>query len=110
MRSRESANRPSQATSVRIRCRPGRRNTLASAASQKTYSYGRQRARVARRRVTSVTSGDGATTIDLPAGAGEQALRTQNQEDDHDRVNDEGAELRHVVLAGDVGDADQERG
>src|SRR5262249_18402282 len=105
MRARESANRPSQAISVRIRCFPGSRNTLANAASQKTYSYGRQRARVARRRVTSPTSGDGAATIGLPAGgAGKQALRTQDQNDDHDGLDHERPEFRDVILAGDVGD------
>src|SRR4030095_13688840 len=100
MRSSESANRPSHAISVRIRCRPGSRNTLASAASQKTYSKGCQRARVARRWATSATSGDGAATIGLPAGgAGEQALRTQDQNDDHDGVDHEGPEFGNVILA-----------
>ena len=42
--------------------------------------------------------------------AGEQALRPPDQDDDHDRVDDEGAELRHVIFAGDVADAEQDRG
>src|SRR5207247_114357 len=42
-------------------------------------------------------------------GAGEQALRAHDQHHDHDRVDDEGAESRKVVFAGDVADADEER-
>src|SRR5437660_9196353 len=111
MRSSESANRASHAISVRIRCRPGSRNTLASAASQKAYSNGRQRARRARRRATSATSADAIGGPRLLAGrAGEQALRTQDQNDDHDGVDDEGPEFGDVILARDVGDADQQRG
>src|SRR5262249_54866655 len=37
-------------------------------------------------------------------------LRTQDQNDDHDGVDDEGPEFWHVILARDVGDADQQRG
>src|SRR5712692_3682887 len=112
MRSSESANNASQATSVRIRWRPGSRNRLASAASQKTYSNGRQRARVARWRATWSRSGDGIGEPSplLAGGAGEQALRPQDQDDDHDGVDDEGSEFRDVVFARHVGDADQERG
>src|SRR6187399_1864698 len=40
----------------------------------------------------------------------EQALRTPEQDRDHQRVDDEGAELGDVVLAGDIGDAEQQRG
>src|SRR5262245_1611037 len=110
MRSSESANKASQAISVRIRCRLGSRNRLASAASQKAYSRGRQRARVARRWATSPTSADGIATSTLPArGAGKQPLRPQDQNDDHDGVDHEGSEFGHVILARDVGDADQKR-
>src|SRR5450830_83663 len=42
-------------------------------------------------------------------GAGEQSLRPPDQHDDHDGVDDEGAESRHVIFAGDVADAEQER-
>src|SRR4029453_6100531 len=112
MRSSESANKASQAISVRIRWRPGRRNTLASAASQKTYSSAPQRARTARWRATCSASGVGmsAGPALLAGGAGEQALRPQDEHDDHDGVDDEGPEFGDVVLAGDVGDADQQRG
>src|SRR5262249_42678725 len=109
--SSESANSASQAISVRMRCRPGSRSTLASAASQKTYSSGPQRARNARRWVTSATGADGVAILPLPAcGAGEQALRAQDQNDDHDGVDHEGPEFRDVILAGNVGDADHQRG
>src|SRR6476469_7879336 len=46
----------------------------------------------------------------LAARAGEQALRTQQQDDDHDGVDHEGPELGDVVFAGHVGDTDQQRG
>src|SRR5246127_5748469 len=46
----------------------------------------------------------------LAGRAGEQALRTQDQNDDHDGVDDEGPEFGDVILARDVGDADQQRG
>src|SRR3954471_21929148 len=42
--------------------------------------------------------------------AAEQAVRTPDQDHDHDGVDDERAHLRHVILAGDVADAEQERG
>src|SRR5207245_3584342 len=78
---------------------------------QKAYSNGRQRARRARRRATSATSADAIGGPRLLAGrAGEQALRTQDQNDDHDGVDDEGPEFGDVILARDVGDADQQRG
>src|SRR3954462_12043408 len=43
-------------------------------------------------------------------GAAEQAVRTPDQDHDHAGVDDERTHLRHVVLAGDVADAEQERG
>src|SRR3954470_19474461 len=111
MRSSESANKASPAISVRIRCRPGSRNTLATAASQNTYSSGRQRARAARWWATwSSTGDDMRPSALLAARAGEQALRTQQQDDDHDGVDHEGSELGDVVFAGHVGDTDQQRG
>src|SRR5215510_10141053 len=42
--------------------------------------------------------------------AGEQALRPPDQYHDHDRVDDEGAELRDVIFSRHVADAEQERG
>src|SRR5262245_7038532 len=112
MRSSESANRASQAISVRIRYRLDSRKTLASAASQKAYSSAPQRARSARWRVTCSASGVGmsAGPVLLAGGAGEQAPWPQDQHDDHDGIDDEGPELGDVVLAGDVSDADQQRG
>src|ERR1043165_5862989 len=40
----------------------------------------------------------------------EQALRPPDQHHDHDDVDDERAELRRVILAGDVAEAEQQRG
>src|SRR5215831_12438409 len=99
MRSSESANKASHAISVRIRCRPGSKNTDASAPAARG---GRQPLRRAR-------SASAASTL-LAGGAGEQALRTQDQNDDHDGVDDERPEFGDVILARDVGDADQQRG
>src|SRR5262245_44035352 len=112
MRSSESANKASQAISVRIRYRPDSRNTLASAASQKAYSSTPQRARAARWRATCSASGVvmSAGPALLAGSAGEQAPRPQDQHDDHDGIDDESPELGDVVLAGDVGDTDQQRG
>src|SRR5438270_9506266 len=42
-------------------------------------------------------------------GAAEQTVRTPDQNDDHDGVDDERPHLRHVILAGDVADAEQKR-
>src|SRR5579871_1776285 len=108
MRSSESANRPMMATSVRIRCRPRSRKIDASAASQKTYSYGRQRARRARYWETS--DARGCMRVSTSLAAGEQTLRPPDQDDDHDRIDHEGAELGRVILAGHIGDAEQQRG
>src|SRR5688572_21502722 len=41
--------------------------------------------------------------------AAEQAVRTPDQDYDHDGVDDERAHLRHVILASDVADPKQER-
>ena len=43
-------------------------------------------------------------------GAAEQAVRTPDQDHDHDGVDHERAHLRHVIFAGDVADAEQQRG
>src|SRR3981189_716811 len=43
-------------------------------------------------------------------GAAEQTVRTPDQDHDHDGVDYERAELGHVVFAGDVADAQQQRG
>src|ERR1700681_3700087 len=42
-------------------------------------------------------------------GAAEQAVRTPDQDHDHDGVDHERPELRHVVFAGDVAYAEQQR-
>src|SRR5215510_10150012 len=112
MRSSESANKASQAISVRIRYRPDSRNTLANAASQKAYSSAPQRARAARWRATCSASGVGmsAGPALFAGGAGEQPPRPQDQHDDHDGIDDEGPEFGDVVFAGDIADADQQRG
>src|SRR5437660_8950733 len=59
----------------------------------------------------SSASGCGITALlSSGRGAGEQALRPPDQDHDHDGVDDERTELRHVVLAGDVADPEHERG
>src|SRR6266478_709421 len=42
-------------------------------------------------------------------GAAEQAVRTPDQDHDHDGVDDERAHLRHVIFSGNVADAEQKR-
>src|SRR5664279_6066301 len=106
MRSSDSANRPSQATSVRIRCRVGISQIEAKAAAQNRYSSGCQRARAV---TLSVARASKEVVMVLPSSlrrpAREQALRPPDQHHDHDGVNDEGAEFGHVIFAGDVADA-----
>ena len=41
--------------------------------------------------------------------AGEKAFRPPDEDDDHDGVDDEAADRRDVVFAGDVGDAEDQR-
>src|SRR5450755_1130207 len=84
----------------------------ANAPSQNTISSGCQRARAASHSVaTRMAMGGGSITGALSRrGAGEQSLRPPDQHDDHDGVDDEGAERRHVIFAGDVADAEHERG
>src|SRR5712691_579410 len=116
MRSSESANRPRIAISVRIRWRPGKRKIVAKAAIQKTISESRQRARLITRRAASGGARGAELTprVRWPASfrgpAREQSLRTPNQHHDHDGVDGEGAEFGHVIFAGDVGDAENDRG
>src|SRR6202163_703717 len=116
MRSSESAKRPRIAISVRIKCRFGTRKIVARAAIQKTISDSRQRARLITRRATSGVLREAALTAfvrrpgSFCAPASEQSLRPPDQDDDHYGVDREGAELRHVIFSGDVGDAEDNRG
>src|SRR6476660_6864456 len=107
MRSSESANSARIAVSVRIRCLTRNSQMVAKAKTQNAISSGDQRARRARYPLTSVSS---ATIASPRRAAGEQALRTPDQDDDHDGVDDKRAELRHVIFAGDVADAEHDRG
>src|SRR5262249_48619536 len=109
MRSSESANRPRIAISAKMKCQRGRRKIVATTASQNAISSARQRARAARRSVASSESGLDIGSPSTCRRAGEQALRTPDENDDHDRVDEEGPEIRHVVFAGDVTDAENER-
>src|SRR5690349_3732713 len=103
MRSSESANRARMAISFSSRCLPGGRNSAAKAKSQKAISGSRQRAR--RERLASALIGGRSS------GTREQAVRPQHQYDDQHDVDDEAAQRRgEVILAGDVGDAQQQRG
>src|SRR5450631_3819668 len=83
-----------------------------NAPSQNTISSGCQRARAASHSVaTRMAMGGGSITgASSRRGAGEQSLRPPDQHDNHDGVDDEGAERRHVIFAGDVADAEQKRG
>src|SRR3989442_1790129 len=129
MRSSESANSPSQAISVRIRWRSRSRNTLASAASQNRYSSGCQRARLASRRATSATTGDGigwprryrpAAGAARAEGEGqrEHAVDVDAEPARHPRIVDRGAQPAAETGAGEnelqgdgqkpAGDDDQE--
>src|ERR1044072_2918101 len=115
-RSSESANSARIAISVRIRCLVGSRKIDASATSQNAISSTLQRVRAASRPWASLTSCGCAARSVMSLGnslgnrAREQALRPPDQHHDHDDVDDERAELRRVVFAGDVAEAEQQRG
>src|SRR6185437_518510 len=95
------------AVSVRMRCFPGNSQMVANASTQNAISNGDQRARRARYDETSLP----ASVMASPSGAaGEQALRPPEQDHDHDRIDHKRAELREIILAGHVGDAEQDRG
>src|SRR3954471_7924808 len=107
MRSSESANSASKAISVKIRYLPGNSQIVEKAAAQNRISIGSQCARAARARDTIELVS--FAFIGLPARrAREQSLRAPDQDHDHDRVNDEGAERWHIIFAGDVADTEQE--
>src|SRR5579883_173043 len=113
MRSSESANIAQMQISVRIRCLLGNTQIEASASSQNAISRSDQRARRVRKPVTSAASGgeSAASAIASPRRrAREQPLRAPQQHDDHDAVDDEGAERGQIIFAGDVADAEQDRG
>src|ERR1044072_2093136 len=84
---------------------------LASATSQNAISSTLQRAREASRPWASATSCGlrARSFMSLGDRAREQALRPPDQDDDHDDVDDEGAELRRVVFAGDIAEAEEQR-
>src|ERR1044072_670510 len=119
-RSSESANSARIAISVRIRCLLGSRKIDASATSQNAISSTLQRVRAASRPWASLTSCGFAARSVMSLGnsldnslgnrAREQALRPPDQHHDHDDVDDERAELRRAVFAGDVAEAEQKRG
>src|SRR3954470_11139516 len=107
MRSSESANTPRIAISLRISSRLGNSASATAAAAQKASSPRRQRPRRARSAWTR--SASACAMAIRSARSSEQALRAQDQDDDHERVDDEAAEGRDVIFAGDVGDAEEER-
>src|ERR1044072_4021723 len=110
-RSSESANSARIAISVRIRCLLCSRKMLASATSQNAISSTLQRAREASRPWASATSCGlrARSFMSLGDRAREQALRPPDQDDDYDDVDVEGAELRRVVFAGDIAEAEEQR-
>jgi hypothetical protein len=86
--------------SVRIRWRVGNSQMVEAATSQNAISIGDQRARRDRNSVTWAAR----------RRAREQALRPPQQHHDHDAVDHEGAERRHIVFPHDVADAEQDGG
>src|SRR5581483_10383588 len=83
------------------------------ATSQKTNSSGCQRARAATlswARAMREREAVMALRSFRCAAAGEQTLRSPDQHHEHDRVDHEGAELGHIIFAGDVADTEQQRG
>src|SRR6478672_7782782 len=106
MRSSESANKARRRMSVMIRYRDGNRNGRASTMIQNAISLGRQRARAM---AWDETSGSVLMPGSPRRRAAEQAVRAPDQDHDHDGVDHEWPELGHVILAGDVADAEQQR-
>src|SRR6478735_852108 len=99
------------AISFRMRCRSGRKNRVAAATSQKAISPKPHRP-LRLKAVLTVSA-----VVDcigwFPIGSartGEKTLWAKNENDDHERVDDEGTQARHVVLAGDIGDPEDEGG
>src|SRR5882757_10931543 len=78
----------------------------ANARIQNAISLARHRARPMAWDETSVSAVIAGSTR---GGAAEQTVRTPDQDHDHDGVDHERPELGHVILAGDIADAEQER-
>src|SRR3712207_5553034 len=111
MRSRESANRPMIAISLRIRWRSGRRKRVAAATTQKAATPMPHRPLRPSVALTVSVMFDCIGWFPLwSAATGEKSLRAQGQDENQEGVDDEGAKARHVVLARHVGDAEQQGG
>src|SRR5258707_15210122 len=106
MRSSESANNASRRIAVMIRYREGNRNAQPSTRPQNAISLGRQRSRAI---AWDERSGSAVMSGSSRGRAAEQAVRAPDQNHDHDSVDDEWSHLRHVIFAGNVADAEQQR-
>src|SRR5579871_6176936 len=95
----------------------GNRTNGLSAAAQKTSSAGRQRARRSRAASAGPAAAAAPVSSLMPpydpccrtghavegsCALAEQSRRPPHQQPDHHQVNEEGAERREIVLAGDV--------
>src|ERR1700730_4530015 len=95
MRSSDSANNPSRTMSVMIRKREGNRNAQASARIQNAISLQCQRAS---RAALCPTSAGAFMANSTGRGAAEQAVRTPDQDHNHNGVDHERADLWHIVF------------
>src|ERR1700754_1452682 len=107
MRSSDRANRARMAASLKSGRRLGD-STMAAAAKHHTAisaKLQRERRRSAAAMSPALWGLFARMGSIVSAGSREQPLRAQDQNDDHERVDDEGAKGRHVIFAGYVGDA-----
>src|SRR3954451_15715370 len=106
-RSIDSASSARMAISLKRRYRLGAIQISAIANRHRSSSGQRQRALATRCAPgPALAIGVSAVTLVISAGgdASEQALRPEDQTCDHDRVDDEAADRRHIIFAGDIGD------
>src|SRR5947209_7618499 len=101
MRSSDIANSATIAISLIMSAREGSKSGSTNATAQTANSHGRQR---------TLRSNGCWKSISARSLAREQALRPPHQDEDHQQVNREGAHLRNEVLAGHIGNAEQQRG
>src|SRR5215208_3725573 len=99
------------AISFRMRWRSGRKNTVAAATSQKAISPRPHRPLLLSAALTLSAVLDCIGLFPIgSARTGEQPLWAKNENDDHERIDDEGTKARHVVLTGHIGDPEEQGG
>src|SRR5215207_2595080 len=99
------------AISFRMRWRSGRKNRVAVATSQKAISPRPHRPLRLRAVLTLSAVLDCIGLFPIgSARTGEQPLWAKNENDDHECVDDEGTQARHVVLARHIGDSKEQGG